>query len=83
MNVQTLDSRYDSSTDEMRFPYPFNSLTDSEVRICRAAMVQGEAKVKARIKGYFKYHERPQPGTSMRIDDYHFDPNLFQPEQWD
>ena len=44
---------------------------------------KGEAKVKARIKGYFKYHERPQPGTSMRIDDYHFDPNLFQPEQWD
>lgn len=67
--------------DEMRLPYPFTGQAHSEVRVSRTAMVQGEAWVKARVEGWFKNHERPQPGTSIRIRDYQFDPNLFQPSQ--
>ena len=69
------------SIDEMRLPYPSTGQAHSEVRVSRTAMVQGEAWVKARIEGWFKNHERPQPGTSIRIPDYQFDPNLFQSSQ--
>jgi hypothetical protein len=81
MTGQTLDSRHDPDNDEMRFPYPLSGQANSEVRVCRTAMVRGEAWVKARIEGWFKYNERPQPGTSIKIDDYQFNPNLFQPSK--
>lgn len=82
MTVQTLNPRHDPSNDEMRFRYPFNGRANSEVCVCRNAVVQGEAWVKARIEGYFRYNDRPQPGASVKIPDYQFNPNLFQPEQW-
>jgi hypothetical protein len=41
MPGQTLDPRHDTVKDEIRFPYPFTGQADSEVRVCRAAMVQG------------------------------------------
>lgn len=82
MTAQTLDPGHDPNKDEMCFRYPFTGQANSEVRVCRSAIVQGEAWVKARIEGYFKYHEKPQPGTTMRIEDYQFNPSLFQPEQW-
>ena len=80
MPVETLDPRHDVANDEMRFAYPFTGQPDSEVRVPHNAMVQGEAWVKARIEGWFKYHDRPQPGTASRIPDYQFNPKLFQPE---
>lgn len=81
MTTPTLESRHDPN-DEIRFPYPFTGQPSSEVRVCRSAIVQGEAWMKARIEGYFKYHDRPQPGTFIRIPDYQFDPSLFQPDEW-
>ena len=80
MSIQTLDPRHDTNDDEMRFPYPFSGRSNSEVRVPRAAIVEGEAWIKARIEGWFKDHDRPQPGISIRIPDYQFDPNLRQPE---
>lgn len=82
MTIQPLDPRHNPNEDEMRFPYPLTGAANSEVRVCRSAVVQGEAWVKARIEGYFKYYDKPQPGTSVKIPDYQFDPNLFQPERW-
>jgi len=65
--------------DEVRFPYPFTERAYCEVRVSRTAMLQGESWVKDRIEGWFRYHDRPIPGTSIRIPDYQFDSNLFQP----
>lgn len=78
---QTLDPKHDVANDEMRLAYPFTGQADSEVRVSCTAMAQGEAWVKARVEGWFKNHNRPQPGTSIKIPDYQFDPNLFQPSQ--
>ena len=80
MPLETLDPRHDAFNDEMRFPYPFTGQANAEVRVPRRAMAQGEAWVKARIEGWFRDHARPEPGTSIRIDDYQFDPKLRQPE---
>jgi hypothetical protein len=80
MSVQSLDPRHDANSDEMRFLYPFSGQSDSEIRVPRSAMAQGEAWVKARIKGWLRYHKRPGPGTSIRIEDEQFDPKLRQPE---
>ena len=81
MPLEILDPRHDAFNDEMRFPYPLTGQANSEVRVPRKAIVQGEAWVKARIEGWFIDHERPQPGTSLRIPDHQFDPNLFQPSR--
>jgi hypothetical protein len=81
MTLEILDPRHDAFNDEMRFPYPLTGQANSEVRIPRKAIVQGEAWVKARIEGWFIDHERPQPGTWLRIPDHQFDPKLFQPSR--
>ena len=82
MSVETLDPRHNAANDKMLIPYPFTGRANSKVRVPRAAMVQGEAFVKARIVGWFRYHhDRPQPGKVYdRIPDEQFDPNLFQPQ---
>ena len=80
MSVQTLDPRRDVGEDEMRLPYPLTGQADAEVRVPHGAMVQGEAWVKARIGAWFRYHDEPQSGTSVRIPDYQFDAKRFQPE---
>lgn len=81
MPDQPPDPRHDDADDEVRFPYPFTGQADSEIHVSRTAMVQGEAWVKARVEGWFKHHHRPRPGASVRIPDYQFDPNLFQPSR--
>lgn len=81
MPDEKLNPRHDGDRDEMRFPYPFTGQPNSEIRVSRTAMVQGEAFVKSRIEGWVRAHGKPQPGTSVRIPDYQFDPNLFQPSQ--
>ncbi len=80
MPIQQLDPRHDAAKDEMRFAYLFAGQAVAEVCVPRAAMVHGESYVKARITGYFKYHDGPQPRTSIRIPDYQFDPIRRQPE---
>jgi hypothetical protein len=81
MMIPTLESRHNPD-HEICIPYPFTGQPVSEVRVCGSAIVPGEPWMKARIDGYFKYHDRPQPGASIRIPDYQFDPSLFQPEKW-
>lgn len=80
MSEERLDPRHDAANDEMRFAYPFSGQASAEVRVCRSAMVQGEAWVKARIEGWFRYRERPHPGMTVRIPDYQFDPTKHQSE---
>jgi hypothetical protein len=82
MTISPRDRRHDPDNDEMRFPYPLTGAANSEVRVCRSAVVQGEPWVRARIEGYFKYCDKPRLGTSVKIPDYQFDANLFQPEEW-
>lgn len=81
MVPETLDQRHDPNSDRMRFPYPFTGQANTEVLVPRSAIVQGEAWVKARIEGLFRYYETPQPGESLEIPDYQFDAKLFQPEK--
>lgn len=78
---QTSEPKHDATSDEMRFAYPFTGEADCEVRVSCSAMAQGEAWIRDRIEGWFKYHTRPEPGTSVRIPDYQFDPKLFQPSE--
>jgi hypothetical protein len=66
---------------KIRFSYPFTGEATSEVLVPPEAMVQGEAWVKARIEGWFRYHNRPEPGELVEIPDYQFDPTLFQPSR--
>jgi hypothetical protein len=80
MPLETLDPRHDAANDEMVFPYPFTGQATAKVRVPLSAMVQGEAWVKARIKGWLRYHKRPELGTSIRIEDEQFDPKLRQAE---
>jgi hypothetical protein len=80
MPDRRLDPKHNTAKDEFPLPYPFKGKAESEVRVSCTAMAQGEAWVKSRVEGWFKDHERPKPGTSMRIPDYQFDPSLFQPE---
>jgi hypothetical protein len=80
--VEALDSRDDSNCDNIRLLYPFSGRANSEVRVCRASIVQGETWVKARVEGYFKYNNKPEAGTVVEIPDYQFNPSLFQPEWW-
>jgi hypothetical protein len=63
----------------MRFAYPFSGRPDSVVVVPYSAMMQGEPWIKARIEGWFRHHDRPTRGESLRIPDYQFEPNLFQP----
>lgn len=81
MTLEITDPRHNAINDEMRIPYPLVGEPDSEVRVPRSAMVQGEDWVKGRIEGYFINHPKPEPRTSMRIPTYQFDPNLQQPSR--
>jgi hypothetical protein len=80
MSVEILDPRYDAVKQEMRFAYPFVGQANATVCVPYSAMVQGEEWVKARIKGWFIDHDRPEPGTTLRIEDWQFDINMRQPE---
>ena len=81
MPEEKLDPKRDVASEEIQFPYPFTGEPNSEIRVTRTAMVQGEVFVKSRIEGWVRAHGKPQPGTSVRIPDYQFDPILFQPSQ--
>jgi hypothetical protein len=76
---EPIDPGHDVANDEQRFPYPFTGTPISEVRVTRNAMARGEDWVKDRIEGWFRDHEVPKPGTSIKIENYQLDPNLFQP----
>lgn len=80
MTVEELDPRYDAAKDEMRYPYPFTGVANCEVRVCGATRTLEEAWVKNRIEGWFGSHDKPKPGTSVKIPDYQFEPKLHQPD---
>lgn len=82
MSVEILDPRYDVAKQEMRFGYPFVGQANATICVPYSAMVQGEEWVKARIEGWFIDHERPKPGTTLRIEDWQFDVDKRQPEIW-
>jgi hypothetical protein len=82
MSVEILDPRYDTVKQELRFAYPFTGPPNAEVRVPYSAMVQGEEWVKARIEGWFIDHDRPEPGTSLRIEDWQFAVDKRQAEIW-
>jgi hypothetical protein len=76
-----LDLKHDTSSDSLLIPYPFNGSADSKIRVTATAVVQGEAFIRARIQGWFRYHGKPRPGTVYEeIPDYQFDPRRTQPE---
>lgn len=81
MQDHTSDPKHETADEGIRFPYPFTGQADSEVRVHRAAMVQAEVWVKARIEGWFEDHNKPEPGTSIRVPDYQFEPKLLQPSR--
>jgi hypothetical protein len=79
--MEVLDPRHDASSDSLLIPYPFNGGSESKIRVPGSAKVQGEAFIRARIEGWFRYHRKPRPGTIYNeIPDYQFDPHLRQPE---
>jgi hypothetical protein len=81
VTVKTLDPRHDASGDSLLISYPFNGKAEFKVRVPATAMVQGEDFIRARIEGWFRYHEKPRSETIYeKISGEQFDPRLRQPE---
>ncbi len=81
MTVEPLDPRHDASRDALLIPYPFTGSAESKVLVPASARVQGETFIRARIEGWFRYHDKPQPGTIYdEIPGEQFYPHLRQPE---
>jgi len=78
--LNTHDPIRDDANDSVFIPYPFTGEPNCKVRVALTAMVQGETFVKARIEGWFRFHERPRSGEVYDIPDYQFAPYFFQPE---